>query len=65
MLPWPAAGTLAEMLAAVEAPATAALVRKALLAHRNDPALAAQSLGLAPRRFAAILREHHIPLEEA
>ena len=65
VLPWPAAGTLAEMLAAVEAPATAALVRKALLAHRNDPALAAQSLGLAPRRFAAILREHHIPLEEA
>ncbi len=65
VLPWPAAGTLAEMLASVQGPATAALVRKAMAAHRGDPARAAQSLGLAPRRFAGLLREHDIPLEEA
>ncbi len=52
------------MLASVEQAASAALVRKALEGHRQDPARVAQRLGLAPRRFAGILREHHISLEE-
>ena len=65
VLPWPASGTLAAMLAGVEHSATAALLRKALEGHRADPARAAQELGLAPRRFAGILREHGISLEEA
>jgi DNA-binding NtrC family response regulator len=64
VLPWPAPGNLAVMLASVEQAATAALVRKALEGHRQDPARVAQGLGLAPRRFAGILREHHISLEE-
>ena len=64
VLPWPESGTLAAMLASVEQMAAGALLRKALEGHRQDPAQVAQSLGLAPRRFAGILREHHISMEE-
>jgi len=64
VLPWPEPGTLAAMLAAVARDAEAALLRKALEGHRLDPALVARSLGLAPRRFAGILREHRISMEE-
>ena len=64
VLPWPQPGTLAAMLAAVQRDAEAALLRKALEGRRGDPAQVALSLGLAPRRFAGILREHLISLEE-
>jgi DNA-binding NtrC family response regulator len=64
VLPWPAPGTLAGMLAAVAASASEALVRKAMEGHREDPAQVARSLGLGPRPFARILREHHISLED-
>jgi DNA-binding NtrC family response regulator len=64
ILPWPVSGTLAAMLASVEQLAAEALLRKALEGHRHDPAQVALSLGLAPRRFAGILREHHISMEE-
>jgi len=63
-LPWPEPGTLSAMLATVQRDAEAALLRKALEGRRLDPALVARGLGLAPRRFAAILREHHISMEE-
>jgi DNA-binding NtrC family response regulator len=64
VLPWPAPGTLAAMLAAVEQDAAMALLRKAMEGRRHDPAQVAASLGLAPRRLAGILREHHISMEE-
>jgi DNA-binding NtrC family response regulator len=64
VLPWPAPGTLAAMLESVAQVASAALVRKAMEGHREDPAQVARSLGLGPRPFARILREHHISLEE-
>ena len=64
VLPWPEPGTLAAMLATVEQSATAALLAKAMEGHRGDPALVARGLGLAPRRLAGILREHHISMEE-
>jgi hypothetical protein len=52
------------MLASVEQSATAALLAQAMDGHRGDPALVARGLGLAPRRLAGILREHHISMEE-
>jgi DNA-binding NtrC family response regulator len=64
VLPWPAPGTLAAMLASVEQNAAVALLRKAMEGRRHDPAQVAASLGLAPRRLAGILREHHISMEE-
>jgi DNA-binding NtrC family response regulator len=64
VLPWPAPGTLAAMLASVEQDAAEALLRKAMEGRRHDPAQVAASLGLAPRRLAGILREHHISMEE-
>jgi DNA-binding NtrC family response regulator len=64
VLPWPEPGTLAAMLADVEQAAVAALLGKAMEGHRQDPALVAQGLGLAPRRLAGLLREHHISMEE-
>jgi DNA-binding NtrC family response regulator len=64
VLPWPAPGTLAAMLASVAQVASAALVRKAMEGQRADPAQVARSLGLGPRPFARILREHHISLED-
>jgi DNA-binding NtrC family response regulator len=64
VLPWPEPGTLAAMLASVEHGAAVALLRKAMEGRRHDPAQVAASLGLAPRRLAGILREHHISMEE-
>jgi DNA-binding NtrC family response regulator len=64
VLPWPEPGTLAAMLGSVEQSATKALLAKAMEGHRGDPALVARGLGLAPRRLAGILREHHISMEE-
>ena len=64
VLPWPVPGTLADMLAAVSRAAEAALLRKSLEGQRRDPARVAQALGLSPRRFAGVLREHRISLED-
>jgi len=64
VLPWPEPGTLASMLAAVEQVAAGALLRQALAGRRDDPASVAQALGLSPRGFASVLREHGISLED-
>jgi hypothetical protein len=64
VLPWPEPGTLASMLAAVEQVAAGALLRQALAGRRDDPASVAQALGLSPRGFARVLREHGISLED-
>jgi DNA-binding NtrC family response regulator len=64
VLPWPEPGTLAAMLASVAQAAEAALLRKAMEGRRQDPALVAHGLGLAPRRLAGMLKDHHISMEE-
>ncbi|MDR3672086.1 MAG: response regulator [Holophaga sp.] len=64
VLPWPEPGTLAAMLVSVTQSAEAALLRKAMEGHREDPARVAHGLGLAPRRLAGMLRDHHISMEE-
>jgi DNA-binding NtrC family response regulator len=63
VLPWPRAGSLASMVDAVARGAAAALLRKALEGHRQDPATVAKGLGLSPRGLAKALREHGISLE--
>jgi DNA-binding NtrC family response regulator len=63
-LPWPRAGTLEAMLDEVERSARGALLRKALEAHPGTPLEAARDLGLSPRVFARLLRDHGISLED-
>jgi DNA-binding NtrC family response regulator len=64
VLPWPEPGTLDEMLQNVQRAAVGVLLRKALEGRRRDPAPVARALDLSPRRFANLLREHRISLEE-
>jgi len=64
LLPCPGSGTLEEMLQAVVKSAEGALLRRALEGRRGDPAACARELGLTPRGFARILRDHAIPLED-
>jgi DNA-binding NtrC family response regulator len=64
VLPWPAPGTLAEMLDSVQHAAAAALLRKAMAGRCADPAPVARALGLSPRGFAQAMREHHLSLED-
>lgn len=64
VLPWPAPASLEAMLEAVRRDAEGALLRQALAGRRGDPARVAEALGLSPRRFAAVLRDHGISLED-
>ncbi|MBL0210720.1 MAG: sigma-54-dependent Fis family transcriptional regulator [Holophagaceae bacterium] len=57
-LPWPEENTLESMLRETQHHAEAALLRRALAAHANDPAAAAAALGLTLRAFASRAREH-------
>ena len=64
VLPWPAPGTLEAMLGEVHRAAEGALVRQALAGRRDGPARVAEALGLSPRRFAGVLRDHGLSLED-
>lgn len=64
LLPCPGSGTLEEMLQTVVKSAEGVLLRRALEGRRDDPSGCAKELGLTPRAFARILRDHAIPLED-
>lgn len=64
LLPWPQPGTLEAMLGDFARAAEGALLLKALEGRRDRPAEVAEGLGLSPRTFARLLREHHISLED-
>ncbi len=64
-LPWPKEATLEAMLREAQHPVEAALLRRALATHANDPAAAAASLGLTLRAFASRAKERGISMGES
>ncbi len=58
MLPWPREAVLEDMLKEAQHHVEAALLRRALTTHADDPAAAATALGLTLRSFASRAKEH-------
>ncbi len=59
-LPWPAESTLEAMLRDAQHHVEAALLRRALATHADDPVAAAAALGLTLRSFASRVKERGI-----
>ena len=65
ILPWPGETTLETMLKDAQHHVEAALLRRALATHANDPLAASASLGLTLRAFASRAKERGIMRDEA
>lgn len=63
-LPWPAEASLEAMQKEAQGHVEAALLKRALATHADDPIAAAASLGLTLRAFASRAREHGISKPE-
>lgn len=64
-LPWPEASSFESMLKEAQHSLEAALLRRALATHGNDPAAAAAALGLTLRAFASRAKERGISMDES